>query len=320
MKRTKWIKFLIFSTCLLIPHAGRATCTRSDVSITLPASIMAIRDMAIGDTLATGTATYTISCNTAGLAGSESSWTVNLAADNSDYGASTVSDVRNTNYPGIGIKWRNFNEFTGSWQTKTSGMLNDATNQKEIGADSLTTFIDEFTLVKTGDVASGTWPGMSINLSYQTPIRNISYGHLYTIFLPGVTVRTASCTVMSSVIAVDMGTLYKGQFRGIGSTAGTKSFSIPLSCDPSTPINISFEGNSDDMQNGVLKLSGGSTASGVGIQLMYNDVPLALASAKALGTYSGTVTLPFAARYYQAESVIKAGTVNATANFTLTYH
>jgi hypothetical protein len=64
-----------------------------------------------------------------------------------------------------------------------------------------------------------------------------------------------------------------------------------------------------------------TTASGVGVQVMYNNAPLALNSRIAVATTAadGTYAIPLKARYYQMQPAVTPGTANANATFTLTY-
>jgi type 1 fimbria pilin len=116
-------------------------------------------------------------------------------------------------------------------------------------------------------------------------------------------------------------------FGGPGSTTGAQSIPINLSCNAGVNIMASLSGNqnAETSTASVLALTGAGTAgvaSGVGIQLLYNDTPLVLNQNITLKTSSGGVEFPdgsFTARYYQTKSVLTSGDANATATLNLTY-
>ncbi|MBT0724144.1 fimbrial protein [Rosenbergiella sp. S61] len=138
-------------------------------------------------------------------------------------------------------------------------------------------------------------------------------------------VTTLACTVTNTAISVPMGTVEKRSFSGVGtwpSDSNTKSFTIPLSCNPGTRVNLQIDGSAQNATNGVLNLnSGNDTATGVGIQLLYNDQPLQLGTSFLAGTTStsGGYNIGLKSRYYQTNSDITTGTANSAATFTLTY-
>ncbi|CAI2538699.1 Type-1A pilin [Serratia ficaria] len=76
-------------------------------------------------------------------------------------------------------------------------------------------------------------------------------------------------------------------------------------------------------QNTALSLEGGSgAASGVGIQLLRDNTPLAVDGSQASTTTSlleGANSLSFQAQYIALSDAVTAGAANATADFTLTY-
>ncbi|MGE9553592.1 fimbrial protein [Erwinia amylovora] len=138
-------------------------------------------------------------------------------------------------------------------------------------------------------------------------------------------VTTIACTVSSTAISVPMGTVEKRAFGGVGTWPGdanTRSFILPLNSNAGTRVNVQIDGNVQNASQGVLNLTGGTgSASGVGIQLLYQNAPLPLSSPVNTGTATseGTYNIPLQARYYQTGSSITAGTANASATFTLTY-
>lgn len=146
-----------------------------------------------------------------------------------------------------------------------------------------------------------------------------------TISIAAFSVTTLACSLSNTVISVPMGTVEKRAFRGQGTWPGdanTRSFTVPLNCNAGTRVNVQIDGSAQNASQGVLNLTGGSgSASGVGIQLLYNGSPLPLATPILTGTASseGAYSIPLQARYYQTSSNITPGAANASATFTLTY-
>lgn len=117
-------------------------------------------------------------------------------------------------------------------------------------------------------------------------------------------------------------------FRGIGSTAGGRSFSLRLTNCPAgynrvgyqvSPLNGSVSGIP-----GALKLRPDSTASGVGIKLSDVKTRLPLVFDRSLATpYNGSaaaqIDIPLNAEYVQTEEKIIGGTVQAGALVLLDY-
>ncbi|QFG76692.1 hypothetical protein DMB90_10900 [Raoultella planticola] len=136
-------------------------------------------------------------------------------------------------------------------------------------------------------------------------------------------VRSTGCSVNNSAISVNMGSIKKSAFSGIDSwpaSTNTKDIDIALSCTAGTKVSLRVDGTAENSAKGILKLSAvPGAASGVGIQLLYNNSPLALASLLPIGTAGTTMTIPLQARYYQTQSTVTPGAANSYATFTMTY-
>lgn len=140
------------------------------------------------------------------------------------------------------------------------------------------------------------------------------------------TVSTLACSVNSSTVKVNMGTIEKRSFSGVGSTpdgTSTRSFNIDLNCNANTRVNLQVDGNAYDAAKGVLLVNNVSgAATGVGVQMLYNNTPLPLGKVNSIGVVpiSGNYNIPLQARYYQTATTIMPGPANSTATFTLTYN
>ncbi|MFK3659388.1 fimbrial protein, partial [Scandinavium sp. NPDC088450] len=148
---------------------------------------------------------------------------------------------------------------------------------------------------------------------------------IMNVILGGGTVRTVGCSVSNTTINVPMGLTRNIDFSGPGSTGNDNTFDIALDCTAGTRVSMRLDPGSAglaDASNGVLNLNGGSgaQASGVGIQVLYNDAPVQFGTAMSAGTSRGGFTdLLLKARYYQTGSKVMPGQADATATFTMTY-
>lgn len=141
------------------------------------------------------------------------------------------------------------------------------------------------------------------------------------------TVQTVACSVTNTNITVPMGKAKNTDFSGAGSTSGDADFKINLNCDAATNVNLTISPGSSgaaNAANGVLKLDNAGnadTASGVGVQVLYNNAPLALGSRKVIATTAtdGAYDIPLKARYIQTDASVMPGKADANATFTMTY-
>lgn len=145
--------------------------------------------------------------------------------------------------------------------------------------------------------------------------------------IPAFNVKSVACSVQDTAIIVPMGTVEKRAFKGPGTWPGdanTRFFQITLNCDSQTNIYFRIDGSAQNALQGILNLTGANDgASGVGIQLLYKDVPLPLSTETYLGVAntpgSRDYIVPLKARYYQTGSNITTGTAKASATFTIIY-
>lgn len=178
---------------------------------------------------------------------------------------------------------------------------------------------------KTGPTGSGT-------VSATQVASFILYNNQSEWWIPEAPVRinafnvtTLACSVSNTNIVVNMGNVDKRAFNGTGTTPAdsyTRSFTLPLNCNAGTRVNVRVDGNAQNAPQGVLNLTAAANAAtGVGVQLLYNNAPLQLGANIVTGTAAsaGSYNIPLRARYYQTASTIKAGVANSSASFTLTY-
>lgn len=144
--------------------------------------------------------------------------------------------------------------------------------------------------------------------------------------------NTRSCSVVQNNLAVDLGLATVQQFQsGVGTTANSKAFNLTLNCQSSLNIKMTLTDATDAAnRTDVLKLSSGSSAQGLGIQVLDRTTPFKFGpdsaaagntNQVALGVSSSTgnvITVPLTARYIRTGTVVP-GSVKAIATFTMSY-
>ncbi|ELY4320207.1 fimbrial protein [Cronobacter turicensis] len=177
-------------------------------------------------------------------------------------------------------------------------------------------------LYKIGDITPGTF---TYGMAGQYAIGNQPVINYY---FTGGSVSQAACSITTTNLTFPIGNVLASAF---GSTVGTiptgaqNTQNLGLNCDANANINVTLSGtqNADVSDTSVLALTGqGSSdvASGVGVQLLYNNSPLKLNNRIVLKKSSGgQETFPLVARYYQTKSTVTTGKANASATLDLTY-
>ncbi|HDJ1439257.1 TPA: fimbrial protein [Serratia rubidaea] len=312
--------------CSLYAEDAFATCTAPNGTLNFTSPVIAQRDAPIGTVLATASVDIPVSCNDAGSNPiQDGSWHVYLSSSNDPLEATSLPYVRQTSKPGVGLRWLSRIN-GGSQASPTQGPLNNSGWVRGVAFRTTTVMNHTFELVKTGEITSGPLDSMSFVLNYRTPISWIDFGALYSVTSNSVAIQKVACAVTTPVINVPLGNVATASFRGIGDTAGTRDFQIPLDCDDQTSVRITLEGNQDDSGAvGVLELddvAGETVAEGIGVQLLYGASPVVLGDLTAIGIAraDGPFMIPLTARYYQTQGRVSAGMANATATFTMTYN
>ncbi|MGK4437524.1 fimbrial protein [Yersinia proxima] len=137
---------------------------------------------------------------------------------------------------------------------------------------------------------------------------------------------TYGCDLNINNINFDLGEQQLRNSTNTGPVGNGKTQKIALTCDPTTKYSLQVDGDAEPGHQGVLKLSPGSSATGVGVQLLVgkNQAPVEFGKNKQMGIAASSGTniqeeIDITARYYQTENKATPGTANATASFTMTY-
>lgn len=144
-------------------------------------------------------------------------------------------------------------------------------------------------------------------------------------FTGSISDQTCAVDSGSQNLPVDLGKVSQTALNGgAGTKAAPTRFTLSLSACPDTvtSASVKFDGNTDDTNQNLLALDGGTgVASGVGIEIAdINDTPIPVHSASAdYPLLAGNNSLNFVARYVSTSATVATGTANATSQFTINY-
>lgn len=154
-----------------------------------------------------------------------------------------------------------------------------------------------------------------------------------------ITIASSSCELLGEINkTVQLPTVSKSGFKGVGSTQGTQAFDLNFLCnggenltpyEQSNKISLNFDyALAPNTTNVLANTAAASTrASGVGIQLKtnYNNISKAIVKNEklALGTVNSNQNIqynvPLDASYYQTDTIITPGKVSSVATVTIEY-
>lgn len=178
-------------------------------------------------------------------------------------------------------------------------------------------------LVKTGNITDGTVVAGAL-ADFRAGSSTDYVVDASIVLARSLTFVAPACSVPAS-LTVPLPTITTGALAGgTGTTTGDKVFSIPLICSSNARLAITLDStNPVNRPNGILSNSG--SATGVGIQIIWNGAPGSSGNPVALGTAvtfnaaNGPSQIPLVARYYRTTGPLASGSVTATATYTLTY-
>lgn len=243
-------------------------------------------------------------------------------------GSSLGSKIYASGVPGIGLRVSSWSRIT-YYQMPTTPTVAPFTQTITVVGDINSYWGTGNQMLRIEVVRTAGYLGAG-SLSYSVPgflmAMDNSGGSALTFGTLNVNARVVStCSVNTPNVQVPLDDVYESNLVFVGTTVKPKVFNVDLSCDNGANITAQMTGvqNADTSAPGVLQLtSAGSAgvAKGVGIQILYNNAPLALNNNLALKTSTGgQETFPFTAQYYQTKSVVTAGSANAIATLNVTY-
>ncbi|MGX5022271.1 fimbrial protein [Enterobacter sp. UPMP2060] len=135
-------------------------------------------------------------------------------------------------------------------------------------------------------------------------------------------ITDTSCTISTSDVTVDFGTIAASSFTAKGDTAAGRSFQLTLTNCPYESATVRFDGNADPEGKLFLIDSGTGKASAVGIALYdvnnQQVLPNTPSSAYVLSKTAAN-TLNFTAKLQSTAATVNSGNISATSNFTIVY-
>lgn len=160
-----------------------------------------------------------------------------------------------------------------------------------------------------------------------------------TVYGNAITIASSSCELLGEVNkTVQLPTVNKSGFKGVGSTQGNQAFDLNFLCnggenltpyEQSNKISLNFDyALAPNTTNVLANTAAASTrASGVGIQLKtnYNNISKAIVKNEklALGTVKSNQNIqynvPLDASYYQTDAIVTPGKVSSVATVTIEY-
>lgn len=229
-----------------------------------------------------------------------------------------MTGVYATDLAGIGMRMRNASgrPLVGTGECSPDAVVG------QTAADGSFSYSASFELVKTGAVTSGILNNASYRTGlYQTGV--LLNNSASTVSANNTSVTAITCGVAPASVNpfITLASVSPSAFPSIGSAAARTPFSLSLTCQAKVAISVTFSSTSGS--TGVAGALGNTgTAASVGVQLLdAAQKPLPL-DAPVLLTASSTPdpSFPFFAQYIRLGSAaVTAGTVRATAIFTMSY-
>ncbi len=160
-----------------------------------------------------------------------------------------------------------------------------------------------------------------------------------TVYGNAITIASSSCELLGDINkTVQLPTVNKSGFKGIGSTQGTQAFDLNFLCNggenltayvQSNKISLNFDYTLAPNTTNVLanNTPASTRAKGVGVQLKTNYKNVSKVIAKNEKLELGTVqsnqniqyNVPLDASYYQTDATITPGKVSSVATVTIEY-
>lgn len=136
----------------------------------------------------------------------------------------------------------------------------------------------------------------------------------------------AACTVTTSNVSVDFGTVAASAFKNTGDTAASKAFQISLTGCPAavttSGATVRFDAIPDSSNPDLFSIGASSTATGVGITVLDTKAKMVTPNSDSsiyTLTETGTNVLDFVAKLQSTSSTVTAGSITAMTNFTVVY-
>jgi type 1 fimbria pilin len=284
-------------------------------NMVLPASLGVSRDQVVGTALSSQTPSV-------GLAAS--GLTCNIQKDVTVNGTPVPGDPTTfqTNVPGIGVRFYITSNWNGAWV----GVPVSQTLSAQNGSFAHYVRAD---LVVTGPVSGGTLttlPSMTVQFSGSC-ISTVTATQYLT---AGSSITSNTCSVITPTLQYQLPRAFSKDLVSAGATTGDTTLPLQLDCAAGVKVAVTItDATAPANRSTTLTLAKGSSASGIGLQILNGSTPVAfgLDSAVAGNTNQwsagmaagGAMQIPLTARYVRTSGQLIPGGVSGVATFTMSY-
>ncbi|MFD1804374.1 fimbrial protein [Mixta tenebrionis] len=225
-----------------------------------------------------------------------------------------LPDVYETGIPGVGVKVSDA-LLPDSFMPVNTTLTPDS-SRPLIGSDVQLLFY------RTGDITPGSFPGGEVARFMLTD----SSGNLataLTLQAASGSVRMKSCYAKSNNLVVQLGSVNRSSFTGVGSTVAPTAFAVELVCQGNLPVKVSFSsaGGAPSPEPGIVPIQDGAgAASGIAIKVMHRDGrPLHFDTPEAYHLAGEPeISIPLLASYTPTGIKVTPGTARGAMTFTIT--
>ena len=228
--------------------------------------------------------------------------------------SSVMPDVYETGVPGVGVKVTDY--LLPNRNVPVAMTLTPEANSPLIGSDIQLLFY------RTGEIKPGIFPGGEV-VRFSLPDSSGNTTNVLSLQVASGSVRMKSCYAKSPNLIVQLGSVNRSVFVGMGSTVTPTSFQIELVCQGDLPVNVSFSSASSAPSSvpGIVPIDNApGSASGIAIKIMYRDgSPLRFDTPQTYHTFGKReIAIPLLATYTPIAKAITPGAVRGAITFTIT--
>lgn len=239
--------------------------------------------------------------------------------------------ILKTNIPGIGLRVTHIPASKPVWASATPGKL-DLPGRKNLAEAVYSLPSGDFEIevikigrdIKRGTLSSGIWAEWRYD-RIQAPLQTLSIEGY-------IEYQTPTCKwryVPNQLIHLKE--VSTKDFNGVGSTVGGQNFEVNVDCYPGVAGTVMLRPDfqAKGNQNTVIENTAGSVvrAKGVDLQLVssYQNTQtlvsngMRLVIAKVLNKQARRLVVPFTVKYYQSDSRVTGGSVQAKVTLRLDY-
>jgi type 1 fimbria pilin len=327
VRRTRWLVKHVVSaiggmvTIAMSTHVIAATINFPNngtgvlPNLSYSASLASARNAPVGTVIQSGS-------QSVGLSSSDLTCSVQKAVTVNGAAVAGDSSTFQTNVPGVGVRFYITSLWHGAWVQAPVTQTLPVSN----GGFAHYTRAD---LVVTGPVGSGTLvvlPSMTVTFSGSCITTSSTTQYLNA----GSVITGSTCSVTTPSVDVSLPKALSPNLSTNGATTGGASFSLGVDCQAGVAVNVTLtDASNPSNRSTTLSLAPGSSASGVGLQILKGTTVIAYGPDSAtagnmnqwsVGTASGgLMQIPLTARYVRTTGTLIPGAVKGTATFTMSY-